>query len=79
MAQQQDFQLNDNANFVFQYGNKVYKLGVNVINGVITLEELRKYQKKRDIKNIILIPYEEPNTEVAIAEEPKEEENLETK
>ena len=75
--QQQDFQLNDNANFVFQYGNKVYKLGVNVINGVIILEELRKYQKKQDIKKIILLPNEEPTTEVA--EEPKEEENLETK
>ena len=43
---QQDFQLNDNANFVFQYGNKVYKLGVNIINGVITLEKLKKNQKK---------------------------------
>ena len=69
MAQQQDFQLNDNANFVFQYGNKVYKLCVNVINGVIILEELRKYQKKRDVLKVITLPNEEPKTEVTVAEE----------
>lgn len=76
MTQQQDFQLNDNANFVFQYGNKVYKLCVNVINGVIILEELRKYQKKRDVLKVITLPNEEPKTEVAVAEEPKEENTL---
>ena len=69
MAQQQDFQLNDNANFVFQYGNKVYKLCVNVINGVIILEELRKYQKKRDVLKVITLPNKEPKTEVAVTEE----------
>ena len=67
---QQDFQLNDNANFVFQYGNKVYKLGVNVTNGIITLEKLKKNQRKRDFINIITLPNEEPTTEVAIVEEP---------
>ena len=73
---QQDFQLNDNANFVFQYGNKVYKLGVNVINGVITLEKLKKNQRKRDFIKIITLPNEEPTTEVAVVEpnlEPTEE------
>ena len=73
---QQDFQLNDNANFVFQYGNKVYKLGVNVINGVITLEKLKKNQRKRDFIKIITLPNEEPTTEVAVVEE---EPNLEQK
>lgn len=71
---QQDFQLNDNANFVFQYGNKVYKLGVNVVNGVITLEKLKKNQKKRDFVKIITLPSEEPTTEVAVVED----ENLAT-
>ena len=66
---QQDFQLNDNANFVFQYGNKVYKLGVNILGGVIILEELKKYQKKKDIKKIIILPNEEPTTEIAVVEE----------
>ena len=71
---QQDFQLNNNANFVFQYGNKVYKLGVNIINGVITLEKLKKNQKKRDFVKIITLPSEEPTTEVAVLED----ENLAT-
>lgn len=67
---QQDFQLNNNANFVFQYGNKIYKLGVNIINGVITLEKLKKNQRKRDFIKIITLPNEEPTTEVATVEEP---------
>ena len=66
---QQDFQLNDNANFVFQYGNKVYKLGVNVMNGIVTLEKLKKNQKKRDFVKIIVLPNEEPTTEVAVIED----------
>lgn len=62
--QPKEFQLNDNASFIFPYSNAVYKVTLNVENGVIILEELKKYQKKRDIKNIITLPDNEPSTEV---------------
>lgn len=66
--QNKEFQLNDNASFVFQYGNAVYKVNLNIENGLIVLEELHKYQKKQDIKQIISIPYKEVGTEVMTTE-----------
>lgn len=64
--EQQDFELKENANFVFQFENEVYKLCVNINNGIIILEKLRKYQKKRHILKTILLSQETPTKETVI-------------
>ena len=57
MAKGQEFNLNDNADFIFQYDNRLFKLRVGVTNGVILLKELHKNKNKieEEILNIINI------------------------
>ena len=72
--QPKEFQLNESASFIFQYTNAVYKVTLNIDNGLIILEELKKYQKKRDIKQIVTIPIKEVGTSVVV----EDKDNLET-
>ena len=77
--QPKEFQLNESASFIFQYTNAVYKVTLNIESVIVILEELHKYQKKRDIKQIITIPIKETGTNIVteenkdnLVEEPKE-------
>ena len=88
---QQEFMLNDNAKFVFQYGNKLYKLNVTISSGIITLEELHANKKSGlDIKKVIFLeePKEttdivksdlEPQVETMVKSESKEKEQTDDK
>ena len=60
----QELMLNDNANFVFRKGNKVYKLCVNIHSGLITLEELHKDEKERDMLQVFSLPFTPQETNV---------------
>lgn len=53
-----DFQLNENARFIFPYNNHLYRVSINIINGLILLEEIHNTEDTDiDIKGIISIPY----------------------
>lgn len=51
-----DFQLNENARFIFPYNNHLYRVSINIINGLILLEEIHNTEDTDiDIKGIIML------------------------
>ena len=76
--QAKDLMLRDNANLIFQRGNKVYKLCICITSGVITLEELHKDSTEKDLIQVFTLPPILPcnsTEEHAIVKEQEEKEN----
>lgn len=78
MTNRQEVMLNDNVNLNFQYDEKLYKLGVNIHEGIITLEKIIS-EKETELKNIILLERNLPCTEVqeVVESDSKQEETKE--
>ena len=58
-----DFQLNENARFIFPYNNHLYRVSININNGLILLEEIHNTEDTDiDIKGIIMLRDVEDNT-----------------
>lgn len=59
-----DYQLNENARFIFTYSNHLYRVSINIYNGIITLEEVHNTtEEDKDIKSVIFIKDSNTNKE----------------
>ena len=47
--------LNESISLNFQHNRKVYRLGINLEDGLLVLEELHKDQKDKDIKKTVIL------------------------
>lgn len=52
-----ELMLNESVKLNFRYKQKLFKLSINLDNGLLLLEELHQNQKELDIKEVISLNY----------------------
>ena len=50
-----ELMLRESVSFIFQRGNKLYKINIGIEGGIITLEELHQDSKEPDILGVLTI------------------------